>query len=89
MRRAHAVYELDSGLLLVFKPRGHLEIAHAHAYKQRMRVLRGKLEVRVGRRRIVLDTERSSLTIPAAKPHATRAVADTWLVAERVRGERS
>jgi hypothetical protein len=85
--RRHAVYELGPGLLLVFKPRGHLEMEHAHDYNQRVRVLRGKLEIRFGARRVVLAETRASLTIRSAKPHATRALADTWLVAERMRGE--
>ncbi len=46
--RKHAVFVLDPGLLLVFKPRGHHEDVHAHPHRQRLRVLRGKLLVRVG-----------------------------------------
>jgi hypothetical protein len=81
--RAHAVYELAPGLLLVFKPRGHREAAHAHAYVQRVRVLRGRLEVTTARGVVVLDEHSRPLRIAAGRAHATRALAGTWLVAER------
>ena len=42
------MFVLDPGLLLVFKPRGHREDVHTHPHRQRLRVLRGKLVVRVG-----------------------------------------
>jgi quercetin dioxygenase-like cupin family protein len=78
---AHAVYRLAPDLLLVFKPRGHREDTHAHPHRQRLRVLRGRLEVRAGGRRIILDGARP-LTLAAGRSHSTRALADTWLTAE-------
>ena len=85
---AHAVYALGPDLLLVFKPRGHREALHAHPHGQRLRVLQGVLEVRTARgvRRVAAGDP--ALRIAAGRPHATRALAATWLVAERLRGPR-
>lgn len=80
----HAVYELAPGLLLVFKPRGHREAAHAHAHGQRLRVLRGALAVRTARGVVVLDAAARPLRIAAGRAHATQARRDTWLIAERL-----
>ncbi len=77
----HAVYLLAPGLLLVFKPRGHREAAHAHPSRQRLRVLRGRLVVRMGTRRITLQPG-GRLLLAAARMHDTLAVQDTWLIAE-------
>jgi quercetin dioxygenase-like cupin family protein len=81
--RRHAVYELAPGLLLVFKPRGHREAMHGHAYGQRLRVLRGALEVRTARGAVRVAAGGRPLRIAAGRAHATRALADTWLIAER------
>ena len=86
--RGHAVYELGPGLLLVFKPRGHREEKHAHAYAQRLDVLSGRLAVRIGDRSTVVTAKTGSFTIPAAREHATTARAATWLVAQRRPGKR-
>lgn len=83
----HAVYELAPGLLLVFKPRGHREAMHAHAHAQRLRVLRGRLEVRTARGAVRIDASARPLRIAAGRAHATRACADTWLIAERLTAE--
>src|SRR5215467_3207956 len=82
----HEVFDLDTDLLLVFKPREHAEDTHAHAYSQRLRVLRGELEVRVGRRRLTLTIESQPYVLRAGRKHATLALQDTWLVAERLGG---
>ena len=82
--RRHAVYELAPGLLLVFKPRGHREEEHAHLYGQRLRILRGRLAVRIAGRMEVLTAKSDPFTIAAGRRHATRARAATWLVAERI-----
>lgn len=82
--RRHAVYELAPGLLLVFKPRGHREVTHAHAHGQRLRVLRGALEVRTARGVVRVAAGGRPLRIAAGRAHATRALADTWLIAERL-----
>ena len=78
----HAVYRLAPDLLLVFKPRGHREAEHAHPRRQRLRVLRGKLEVRTGQRRVTLDASSRPYFVPAERPHETVALQNTWLVAE-------
>lgn len=78
----HAVYRLGPGLLLVFKPRGHTEEPHAHAYRQTLRVLRGALRVRMARRTALLRPASTPLTLGAGRRHATDAIEDTWLVAE-------
>jgi quercetin dioxygenase-like cupin family protein len=80
--RRHAVYRLAPDLLLVFKPRGHSEPEHAHPHRQRLRVLRGRLEVCMRSRIIRLDSSSPVFTLPADRRHATVALADTWLVAE-------
>ncbi|MBM4243299.1 MAG: hypothetical protein FJ148_05710 [Deltaproteobacteria bacterium] len=81
----HAVYRLGPGLLLVFKPRGHIEEPHAHAYRQTLRVLRGALRVRTARGMRVLRPSSAALTLVAGRRHATEAIDDTWLVAESPR----
>jgi len=78
----HAVYRLAPGLLLVFKPRGHREAEHAHPHRQRLRVLRGELVVRIGTRRITLEPGSRPLLLAAGREHDTVAVRDTWLIAE-------
>ncbi len=80
--RRHRVFRLVPGLLLVFKPRGHHEAAHAHVHRQRLRVLRGALRVRIGRRLCTLRPGSRPLSIPAGRSHETFAVRDTWVVAE-------
>lgn len=82
---AHAVYRLGPGLLLVFKPRGHTEEPHAHAYRQTLRILRGALRVRTARGAQVIRPSSEPLTIVAGRRHATDALADTWLIAESPR----
>ena len=77
MRRRRAVYELEPDLLLVFKPRGHLEIEHAHDYNQRVRLIRGQLEIRYAARRSVLGERSRALTIPARRRYR-RSQADGW-----------
>ncbi|MGH7820259.1 MAG: cupin domain-containing protein [Candidatus Binatia bacterium] len=79
--RRHAVYELGDGLLLVFKPKGHRERAHAHAYRQRLYVVCGRLEVRTAAKTVRVEARRA-LTLRAGFEHATRALDDTWLVVE-------
>lgn len=83
-RRTHAVYTLAPGLLLVFKPRGHREAEHAHDGGQRLRVLRGVLEVRTARGTRRITAASGAVRIAAGRVHATRALADTWLIAERL-----
>ena len=78
----HAVYRLGAGLLLVFKPRGHTEEPHAHAYRQTLRILRGALRVRTARSTQVIRPSSKPLTMAAGRRHATDALADTWLIAE-------
>ena len=80
----HAVYELTPDLLLVFKPRGHREATHAHPYAQRLRVLRGRLEVRTARGVVRVAAGDRPLRIAAERSHSTRALADTWLLVERL-----
>ena len=80
----HAVYRLAPDLLLVFKPRGHREAEHAHPHRQRLRVLRGKLEVRIGRRCVTLDGSSRPFFVPAERRHETAALQNTWLLAEFV-----
>ncbi len=84
MSRTHAVYTLAPGLLLVFKPRGHREAAHAHDTAQRLRVLRGVLDVRTARGTRRVTPASGVVRIAAGRMHATTARADTWLIAERV-----
>ena len=84
--RRHRVFRLASGLLLVFKPRGHREAAHAHGQRQRLRVLRGALRVRIGLRTCTLRPGSRALSIAAGCAHETVAVRNTWLFAES--GER-
>jgi quercetin dioxygenase-like cupin family protein len=78
----HAVYRLAPDLLLVFKPRAHREVEHVHRHRQRLRVLRGELVVRRGRRRNRLTSASRALVLPAGAAHETVAVRDTWLLAE-------
>ena len=80
--RRHAVYRLAPDLLLVFKPRGHTEAAHAHPYRQRLRILRGRLQVRTARRTVVLTASSHAFLQPAGRAHRTAAVTDTWVLVE-------
>jgi quercetin dioxygenase-like cupin family protein len=84
VKRGHRLHELSPGVLLVFKPRHHLEPRHAHDYKQRIRLLSGKLELRLGGERKLLERRRPVAAIPAGLPHRTRALEDTWLIVERI-----
>jgi len=79
----HAVFELAPGLLLIFKPRGHGEEAHGHPHRQRLRVLSGLLMIRTARQSTVLRASSPPLTLAAGRTHATVALRDTWVVAER------
>jgi hypothetical protein len=81
----HTVHELAPGLLLVYKPRGHREGTHAHPHAQRLRVLRGRLEVRTARGVVRVAAGDRPLRIAAERAHSTCALADTWLLAERLR----
>ena len=85
--RRHAVFELAPGLLLVFKPRGHREDAHAHPHRQRLRVLRGALKVSVGRRTVALSAGSRPLTLATGRVHATLAAKDSWILAETLPSE--
>jgi hypothetical protein len=78
----HAIYRLAPDLLLVFKPRRHREADHAHPHLQRLRVLRGRLEVETGAASTVLDASSAALVLEAGQRHATEALEDTWLLAE-------
>lgn len=78
----HRVYRLAPDLLLVFKPRGHREEEHAHERAQRLRVLRGKLTVQIGRTTRILKPGRATFTVPALRAHRTESGDDTWLVVE-------
>ena len=80
--RAHAVYELGDGLLLVFKPAGHVEPIHVHAHAQRLRIVRGQLRVELAATSVVLSAQSAPLLLAAGQPHATSAVEATWLIAE-------
>jgi hypothetical protein len=83
--RTHAVFRLSADLLLVFKPRGHREKAHAHPYRQRLQVLRGRLRVDAGKNRVTLRASSPPFTLAAARPHETLALEDTWLVVRSIR----
>jgi hypothetical protein len=80
-RGAHAVYRLAPELLLVFKPRGHSEPAHAHAHRQQLRILRGRLRVSTARGDVTLTQASRAYSLAAGRTHSTRALSDTWLVA--------
>ncbi|HVN87480.1 MAG TPA: hypothetical protein VMW17_21810 [Candidatus Binatia bacterium] len=81
-RRRHRIFRLALNLLLVFKPRGHREDEHAHPHRQRLRVLHGRLVVRTTRGTTTLTPTSRALTLAAGRRHSTRAVSDTWLIAE-------
>ncbi|HEY8516898.1 MAG TPA: hypothetical protein VIS07_15420 [Candidatus Binatia bacterium] len=78
------VYRLADDLLLVFKPRGHREEEHAHPHGQRLRVLRGTLVVRSDGAEVTLDAQSAPFVLDPGRRHATEALEDTWLVAERL-----
>lgn len=80
----HAVYELARDLLLVFKPRGHREAEHSHAHGQRLRVLRGRLLVRIAEHTHLVTPKSGPLIVRAACRHETHAREDTWVVVEKI-----
>jgi hypothetical protein len=82
--RGSSVFRLEPDLLLVFKPRAHHEPEHSHPHRQRLRVLRGRLLVRTATRSIRLGPASPPLALAARRRHATTALADTWLLAERL-----
>ncbi len=84
--RRHAIYRLTPRLLLVFKPRGHREAEHAHPQRQRLTVLSGRLELRLGTRTVLLGPRTRPVLLRARQPHTTVARAATWLVVERPGG---
>ena len=79
---AHRVYELDDGLLLVFKPAGHVEPEHAHPHARQLRVLRGRLRVQTASANLFLDPQSEQLSLAAGQTHTTEALEATWLIAE-------
>ncbi len=81
--RGHTVYELNPGLWLVFKPAGHVESEHTHPRGQTLRVIAGRLEVRLERNVALLSPDSAGLRIAPEVAHTTKALADTWLVVER------
>ena len=81
-KAGHVVYRLAPDLLLVFKPRGHVESDHVHPYTQHVRVLRGRLEIRTPMHVARLGPRGGPLRIAARQRHATRALTDTWLIVE-------
>jgi quercetin dioxygenase-like cupin family protein len=83
--RTHTIFRLSADLLLVFKPRGHREDTHAHPYRQRLLVLRGRLRVHAGTRAITLRPASPPFTLAAGRLHDTLALEDTWLVARSIR----
>lgn len=83
--RRRTVLELAPDLLLVFKPRGHVEEPHLHPHGQTLQVLRGCLVVEIGGRSRRLRPGTPVLRVGARTRHATRSVEDTWLVVERRR----
>ena len=87
--RDHALYELAPGLLLVFKPRGHREDEHAHAHGQRLRVLSGRLLVRIAEHTHLVTPKSGPLVVRAGCKHATEAREETWLVAEKIGGKQT
>jgi hypothetical protein len=78
----HAVYELDDGVLLVFKPAGHMEPSHSPPSAQQLRVLRGRLRIDAEAQSIVLDMHSEALSIAGGQAHATEALDATWLIAD-------
>ena len=80
--RKHAVYRLAPDLLLVFKPRGHREEEHSHPHRQKLRVLSGALAVRTARGETILRPQSPPLRLAAGRAHSTRALQDTWVLAE-------
>jgi quercetin dioxygenase-like cupin family protein len=81
--RVHAAYELAPDLLLVRKPAGHTEHEHSHPHALRLRVVRGRLAVRLGDHETILDEEHPACCIAAGVPHATEALEPTWVLVER------
>lgn len=77
--RRHTVYRLAPDLLLVFKPCGHTEPEHTHAWPQTLTVLAGELRVVAGGRTTVLFPGSPVYDIPTGTLHATTALQPTWL----------
>lgn len=77
------IFELSPDRFLVFRPRDYQHGPHAHAEGYRLRVIKGRIEVRVGERRTVVDASRRGLTLEPGKAHTTRALEDTWAIVER------
>lgn len=80
--RPHSVLALEDDLLLVFKPAGHTEPAHLHDYDQTLRILRGRLTVRIGTTEQTLSTASPPLRIRRGTLHSTVAGEATWLAVE-------
>lgn len=77
------IYELAPDRYLVFRPRDYEHGLHAHPHRYRLRVIKGRLEVVLGSRRVVASPEKKSVTLEPGKPHVTRALEDSWLIVER------
>lgn len=82
-RDRHRVWQIEEGLLLVFKPRGHREDEHEHPWSQEILLLSGRLRVDRPRGRTELHPDRRRLRIGRGVAHRTLALADTWIVARR------
>lgn len=77
------IYELAPDRFLIFRPRDYEHPLHAHPHRYRLRVIKGRLEVVLGERRMIAAPDRRVVTLEPGKPHTTRALEDTWAIIER------
>ena len=77
-----AIFELAPDRFLIFRPRDYHHSPHVHPVRYRFKVIKGRIEVRLGGRLTIARPERKVILEPG-KECETRALEDSWLIVER------
>ncbi len=77
-----AIFELAPDRFLIFRPRDYHHSPHIHPVRYRFKVIKGRIEVRLGGRLTIARPERKVILEPG-KECETRALEDSWLIVER------
>jgi hypothetical protein len=76
------IIELEGNRFLIFRPRDYHHSPHVHPHRYRFRVIKGRIEVRLGGRKMIARAEQK-VTLEPGLSCETRALEDSWLLVER------